>query len=79
MAYDPKYKLRHKPPSVGRLLHYKWLPPRMVGDPCGSYGGHCWRSWEERCKAVYAAMIAVKHGAVPPHQRRGLWFYEYTG
>jgi hypothetical protein len=75
MTYDPKYKLKHKPPQIGRLLHYKRLPPRMVGDPCTRYG-HPWITWDERCKAVYAAMIALKRGAVPLHQRCGLWFYD---
>jgi len=72
--YDPDYKLRHKPPPVSRLAHYKRLPPNMVGDPGGPW--HCRNPWDQRCRAVYAHMIALKRGAVAPRERVGLWFWD---
>jgi hypothetical protein len=71
---DPKYKMRHKPPRIERLLHYKYFPPPMVGDPFV----HA-TTWEERCKKIYSHMMMVKRGGVPPvppPARRGLWYWE---
>jgi hypothetical protein len=73
MIYDPNYKLRHKPPSIRRLLYYKYRPPPMVGDP--PRGG---QTWDARCKAVYAAMMAEKRGEIPLHMMRGLWHWYVT-
>lgn len=68
MTYDPKYKLKHKVTPIKRLSHYGRLPPPMVGDP-----KWCFRDWNDRCWAIYAAMMAEKRGVIPPHKRRGLW------
>lgn len=76
MVYDPRYKLRHKPPPVSRLAFYKRLPPPMVGDPRPDLGWRCRDPWAQRCKAVYEAMMAVKRGAVTPRERVGLWFWD---
>jgi len=77
MTYDPNYRIKHRVPPVSRLAHYKHLPPRMVGDPHLRYG--CARNaWAQRCLALYAAMMAEKHGALPPIQRRGLWMWTCT-
>jgi len=76
MTYDPNYKLKHKPPPVHRLAYYKRLPPPMVGDPRPDLGWHCKNPWKQRCEAVYAAMMAFKHGTVPPRSRVGLWYYD---
>lgn len=67
--YDPKYKMKFRPTSPARLRKYEDLPPRMVGDPPER------SSWEQRCRAVYEYMIALKNGVVPLEQRRGLWLY----
>src|SRR5215475_2722061 len=85
MAYDPKYKMRHKPPRIERLLHYKTLPPHMVGDPEPCYINlppskwgkrRAQTLWEKRCEVVYEHMMMQKRGGkppTPPHRRRGLW------
>lgn len=73
MAADPKYKIKHRLPSVKRLLRYEHLPPPLTLDPPRN-----WTTWEERCEAVYHWMIARKRGnalPIPERQRRGLWFY----
>lgn len=69
--YDPKYKMKYRPPPIKRLAKYDGLPPPMVDDPPGIRNG----SWEERCRAVYTYLMDVKRGVVPLSQRRGLWFY----
>lgn len=74
MTAKSKYKLKHRPPPVTRLLKYQRLPPPMMDDP----PERKWRTWEERCVAVYHWMIAQKRGAslpVSPSKRRGLWFW----
>ena len=68
-----RYKLKHRPPPITRLLRYERLPPPLTDDPPRD-----WDCWAERCAAVYAWMIALKRGARPPvpeHRRRGLWFH----
>jgi len=76
MTYDPNYRMRHRPPPVSRLAHYKHLPPHMVGDPQPHFGWRCKNPWAQRCEAVYAHMMAIKHGAVAPRERVGLWFWD---
>ena len=74
MNYDPKYKLRHRPPQIARLLRYKSLPPPMVGDPVGMGCG-----WEKIMWAKYAILMAQKRGEplpLPRHTMRGLWMWE---
>lgn len=74
--YDPKYKMRHRPPSIKRLFKWGDYNPPMVGDPevarwCGSRN-----YWDRRCHILYAHAIALKRGdvtALIPH--RGLWFH----
>lgn len=70
MAYDPKYKMRYRPEPISRLRKYNRFPPHMVDDPSG-----CWKDWDERCHAVYQAMMELKRGVIPQRLRRGLWFY----
>jgi len=78
MTYDPSYKLRHKPPPISRLLRWKHLPPRMVGDPDSGwrFRGANRSIWDRRCRAIYAAMMAEKRGAVALQERVGLWFWD---
>jgi hypothetical protein len=76
MSYDPKYKLKYRPTSIARLVHYTHLPPPMVGDPpnCRRWGKDM---WDRRCRAIYDDMIARKHGRLPRNEMRGLWFWDY--
>jgi hypothetical protein len=67
---NQNYKMRYRP-NYAHVGRYKTLPPPMAGDP-----QRCWDNWDSRCSAIYAHMIAIKHGIVPPSNRRGLWFYE---
>jgi len=76
MTYDPNYEFKHKLPPVARLAHYKRLPPPMVGDPRPDLGWCYKNPWDQRCKAVYAAMMVLKRGAVAPRERIGLWFWD---
>jgi hypothetical protein len=75
MTYDPKYKLKYKPTPIARPTHYKHLPPPMVGDPRPDLGWKCKNPWDQRCRTVYEAMIARKHGRLPRNEMRGLWFW----
>lgn len=66
--FDPKYRIRHRVTSINRLARYERLPPPMVDEPRDARSG----DWEDRCRAVYDYMIAIK-------RRRGLWFYSVDG
>ncbi len=69
-----KYKLKHRPPPIERLLKYReWNDrPPLTDDPPGIQHA---RSWEQGCRMLYEHMMAQKRGTIPPGSRRGLWFY----
>jgi hypothetical protein len=74
MSDGTKYKIKHRLPPITRLCKYEHLPPPLMGDP----PDRNWRTWEERCRAVYHWMIVQQHGNKPPtpeREQRGLWFY----
>jgi hypothetical protein len=72
MAFDPKYKIRHRVTSPARLARYEGLPPPMVDEPPEARQSG---DWETRCRMVYDFMMQLKSGITPPSKRRGLWFY----
>lgn len=81
MAYDPNYKMKHRPPPIARLRKCEYPPP-MVGDPdfqptVKRKVGQTWQQsiWERRCNALYAYAMALKRGVVPNEERRGLWLW----
>jgi hypothetical protein len=67
--FDPDYKLKHRPPQAKRLLFYKRLPPRMVGDPYILP----WSNWKQRCEILYLEAMRQKQGLRSTAEMRGLW------
>jgi hypothetical protein len=52
--------MKHRPPSIKRLLHYE-RPLVMAGDP--QWYGLAKNAWQARQEAVYADMMAGKNSA----------------